>query len=283
MRSLRRRFLATLSGLLVAVFLYGLIEARSDPIVRRAHITMIGADPHTPPLRVALVSDIHVSNLAMPVWRLNRVVDQINAQHPDVILLAGDFVNGVGDQSWDFHPWDLVAPLSRLHAPLGVHAVLGNHDILSAKHFVDIALHRAGIDVMNDRAERIGPIALIGMDMNDTYRARIAPVLAQARRMGGFPVLMTHGPPLPHRVPDDIPLIVVGHTHCGQIVGLGWDNAYDLLNRMWRFPPSLRCGIGHIGRQVVVITGGVGAATIPPIRLNAPPDFWILTLTGKSL
>jgi len=98
--------------------------------------------------------------------------------------------------------------------------------------------------------------------------------------MGGFPVLMTHAPPFPGQVQDDIPLILAGHTHCGQIVLGGWDNSYDLANRMWRFPPWLRCGIGQLGNQVVVVTGGVGAATIPPIRLNAPPDFWILTLTG---
>jgi predicted MPP superfamily phosphohydrolase len=231
---------------------------------------------------VALVSDIHVGNLAMPVWRLNRVVDLINAQHPDAILIAGDLVNGNGAHSRFFHPWLLVGPLSRLHAPLGVHAVLGNHDAGSSRHDVDAALRMAGIDVLHDRAERIGPIALIGMDMDDTVRARIASVLAQARAMGGFPVLMTHAPPFPGQVQRDIPLILAGHTHCGQTIMPGWDNSWDLANHMWRFPPSLRCGVGHLGRQVVVVTGGVGATTIPPIRINAPPDFWMLTLDGKA-
>lgn len=277
---MRRPLFAALLAGLVGVALYGWGEALSDPVVRRAHVTMIGGDPHARPLRIALVSDIHVGNLAMPVWRLNRVVDQINAQHPDAILIAGDFVNGTGVRSRFFHPWLLVGPLSRLHAPLGVHAVLGNHDIGSARRYVDFALRRAGIDVLHDRAERIGPIALIGMDMNDVEQPTIAPVLAQARAMGGFPVLMTHAPPFPGQVPDDIPLIVDGHTHCGQVVLGGWDNSFDFGNDIWRFPPWLRCGIGHLGRQVVITSGGVGAATIPPIRINAPPDFWILTLTA---
>jgi predicted MPP superfamily phosphohydrolase len=280
MRSLRL-LLATALGVMLAVILYGMIEARSDPVVRHVHVIMVGADPNAPPLRLALVSDIHVGNLAMPVWRLNRVVDQINAQQPDAILLAGDFVNGGGDQSWDFNPELLAAPLSRLHAPLGVHAVMGNHDIASAQPAVEAALMQAGIDVLDDRAERIGPIALIGMSMNDAVRTRIAPVLTQARHMGGFPVLMTHAPPFPGQLPDDIPLILAGHTHCGQIVLGAWDNSYNLESHARRFPPWLRCGIGYLGRQVVVVTGGVGAATIPPMRLNAPPDFWILTLAGS--
>jgi hypothetical protein len=280
MRSLRRNVFVAMLGLLGAVLLYGWHEARSDPIVRQAHITMLGGDPRAPRLRIALVSDIHVGNAAMPVWRLNRVVDQINAQHPDAILLAGDFVNGTGAKSWDFHPWLLIAPLSRLHAPLGVHAVLGNHDIGSSQPFVDIALRRAGIDVLHNRAIRVGPIALIGMDMNDTTQPKIAPVLAAARAMGGFPVMMTHRPPFRGQIQDDIPLVLSGHTHCGQFVVGGWTNDYDWYHGNWRFDPSLRCGMHHFGPHLVVVTGGVGAATIPPIRLNAPPDFWMLTLTG---
>ena len=282
MMTFRRLLLAMLLAALVAVCLGGLASALSDPVVRRGRITLVGADPRAPPLRVALVSDIHLGNLAMPVWRLNRVVDQVNAQHPDLVLLAGDFVNGRGPASWDFHIWPLVAPLARLHAPLGVHAVLGNHDVFGSQRYVDIALRQAGVDLLRDRAERIGPIALIGMDRDDTRTAMIAPVLAKARAMGGFPVLLTHGPPFPDQIQTDIPLILVGHTHCGQIVFNFWDNAYDPIKRGWRYPPWLRCGVGHLGDQVVVVTGGVGAATIPPIRIGAPPDFWMLTLVAKA-
>jgi predicted MPP superfamily phosphohydrolase len=276
----RRLLPAMLLAALAAVCLGGLASALSDPVVRQGRITLVGADPHAPPLRVALVSDIHLGNLAMPAWRLERVVDAINAQHPDLVLLAGDFVNGRGPASWDFHVWPLVAPLARLHAPLGVHAVLGNHDAFGSQRYLAIALRQAGVDVLRDRAERIGPIALIGM--TDAKIARIAPVLRQARALGGFPVLLTHGPPFPGTVQTEIPLILAGHTHCGQIVLPGWDNAFDPINRSWRYPPWLRCGMGHLGDQVVVVTGGVGAATIPPIRIGAPPDFWMLTLVAKA-
>lgn len=282
MPALRPLLLSALLAAVCAVCLGGLWSARSDPVVRHGQIAMVGADPAAPPLRVALVSDIHLGNLAMPVWRLDRVVDAINAQHPDLVLLAGDFVNGRGPASRDFHVWPLVAPLSRLRAPLGVHAVLGNHDAFGSQRYVEIALRQAGVNLLRDRALRVGPIALIGMDHADSKAARIAPVLASARALGGFPVLVTHGPPFPGEIQTDIPLILAGHTHCGQIVLPGWDNAYDPINRSWRYAPWLRCGFGHLGDQVVVVTAGVGAATIPPIRIGAPPDFWILTLVGKA-
>ncbi|WP_082703497.1 metallophosphoesterase [Novosphingobium sp. Fuku2-ISO-50] len=283
MRLLHRPILAALLLTLIAVLAYGWHEARSDPIVRRAQITLVGGDPKARPLRIALVSDIHVSNLAMPISRLDRIVDQINAEHPDAVLIAGDFVNGTGADSWDFHPRDIIAPLSRLRAPLGVIAVLGNHDTDTSRPEVEAALRAAGITLLSDQVARIGPIALIGMDMLSVRKYRIAPVLARAREMGGFPVLMTHAPPFSWQVSQEIPLILAGHSHCGQIVFPGWDNSFDVLAWRLRFPPHLRCGIAHVERQTVIVTGGVGAATIPPIRLGAPPDFWMLTLTGAPL
>lgn len=275
-----RRFALVLLGLLIAIMGYGGIEAQSDPVLRETHILMPGSDPHAPPLRVVLVSDIHVGNLAMSEARLNHVVDLINAQHADAVLIAGDFVNGMGARSWDFHPFELIGPMSRLHAPLGIHAVLGNHDNNSSRPIIEKALHEAGVDVLHDRAIRIGPIVLIGMDMGDMNPVRIMPVLAAARQLGGYPVLMTHAPPYEGEVPDGIPLVLAGHTHCGQVVIGGWDNSWDLTKDEARFNSALRCGIGKLDHQTVVVTGGVGAATLPPIRLNAPPDFWVLTFDG---
>jgi len=284
MRRYRRQFVTALLSLLLVFIVVGIREARSDPVVRHAHIKMIGADPNAPALRLVLVADLHVGNLAMPIGRLDRIVDQINAQRADAVLVAGDFLNGeVGDSGNDAAR-DLVAPPSRLHAPQGVYAVLGNHDRENGitRPGIEEALRDAGIDLLNDRAVRLGPIALVGMSWESMRINRIDPVLADARRLGGFPVLLTHVPPFNGMVPRNIPLILAGHTHCGQVVVGGWDNSFSLLSWGWRFPPKLRCGIGHIKRQIVVVSGGVGASSFPPIRFDAPPDFWVLTLQARS-
>ena len=79
------------------------------------------------------------------------------------------------------------------------------------------------------------------------------------------------------------PLLLAGHTHCGQIAppflrGVvarspkqGWKRLYD---------PRYRCGLIHDPGRLVVVTAGVGAGSVP-IRLDAPPDLWRLTLRGR--
>jgi predicted MPP superfamily phosphohydrolase len=104
--------------------------------------------------------------------------------------------------------------------------------------------------------------------------------MRQARRIGGVPVIMIHAPPWPGLVPQSVPLVLAGHTHCGQIVFPGWDNSFDLLHWAPRYDPRFRCGVTHVSHYTAIVTGGVGAATMTPLRINAPPDFWIITITG---
>lgn len=263
---------------LIVIGVRGLFEARQDPVVRRATIVLGALPAGSRPLRLALVSDIHVGNLAMPVSRLDRIVDQINAQHPDAILLAGDYVNGWNAQSRDFHPDYFVAPFSRLKAPLGKFAVLGNHDAETSPALVEAALTRAGVMVLTNGAARIGNIALIGLDDFSLRRTNVGQGLISARKLGGIPVIMAHSPEFADALPATIPLIMTGHTHCAQI-RLGWRiDAFDIWHWRYRFPPRLTCGLVHDRARDVIVTAGVGAASLPPIRLNAPPDFWIITL-----
>jgi len=273
--------LAGVAIVALALFIViGLREAQSDPVVRRVTIAMRGIPPDAQPLRVALISDIHVGNRAMSANRLNRLVDQVNAQHADAVLIAGDMVNGVTAQSWDFHPGDLVAPLSRLRAPLGVIAVLGNHDVDTSPAQVVAALGRAGVKVLQDQAMRLGPIALIGVSRPDSLPGTLPPLIARAHELGGPLVLMIHPPPFAGLISREIPVIFAGHSHCGQIVFPGWDNSFDFFHQEWRYPPQTRCGLVRYDHHLEIVTAGLGAATVLPMRINAPPDFWMITFIG---
>ncbi len=110
-----------------ALLLWMFHEARRDPIVRRAGVAMPGWPAGAPPVRVVLMSDTHAGTMAVDPARLTRIVAQVNALRPDLILLAGDFLPGhtpIGEAQ----AIDALAPLAALHAPLGVLAVPGNHD-----------------------------------------------------------------------------------------------------------------------------------------------------------
>ena len=283
MRKILRPLLTGLALTLVAVTLYGWLEAHSDPIVRRATIPLAGMAPDAPPLRIALVSDIHVGNLAMPVERLDRIVDQINAQRPDVVLLADDFVNGKRPDSWSFYPWKLVAPLSRLKAPLGIYAVMGNHDDDTRPALVQTALRRAHVTVLDNDAARIGPIALAGMDDQAGSHSNPFRALKRARQLGGVPVVLTHSPQMTAWIGPGMPLLLAGHTHCGQIMIGKAGRLFDMLASAHQFNPRYRCGVIHDPGRIIIVTAGIGAASELPLRINAPPDFWMITLVGRRV
>jgi predicted MPP superfamily phosphohydrolase len=92
-------------------------------------------------------------------------------------------------------------------------------------------------------------------------------------------VALTHAPELAPRLPADIRLLLAAHTHCGQIVlpliGVlpGWSpHAHKRLH-----DPHYLCGLIHDPGRTVIVTAGVGSGTLP-LRIGAPPDFWLITL-----
>jgi predicted MPP superfamily phosphohydrolase len=119
---------ATFSALAAITFLVGMANVQAVPIVRRASLQMPGMAAGTAPIRIALLSDIHLGNRGMTPTRLSSIVAQVNAVRPDLILIAGDFVTGHDADGAAERAAGLTAPLSALRAPLGVLAVLGNHD-----------------------------------------------------------------------------------------------------------------------------------------------------------
>ena len=80
-------------------------------------------------LKIAVVGDIHAGKPFFEDWRVKKIVDKINSLSPDIVLLVGDFVNGGWYQS-SMNLDKLASMLSKIRAPFGVYAILGNHDYL---------------------------------------------------------------------------------------------------------------------------------------------------------
>ena len=117
------------------------------------------------PLTVAVISDLHACKPWMEIERIQSIVEQTNELNADVIVLLGDFVAGlryyrtglVGADEW-------AKALTGLKAPLGVHAILGNHDWWEDRAaqanghgptFSRLALERAGIPVYENDVVRL--------------------------------------------------------------------------------------------------------------------------------
>lgn len=270
---MRKLLIAILLILLTCavLILFGFAEARRDPIVREAHFSLPNWSAGEAPVRVVLLSDLHAGNLATTPDRLTRIVAQVNALQPDLILIAGDFLPGS-------RPIDAatataaLAPLKALRARLGVMAVPGNHDHWTGLSAVRAALTAADIPLFANEATTRGPLAIGAVDDAYSRHAQTATVIAALGRLPGARLILTHSPDIAPQLPADLSLLLAGHTHCGQVMV----PLIGSLDPVKHYNPRYRCGIIRDGRRTVVVTGGIGGSL--PLRLGAPPDLWLLTL-----
>ncbi|HSV48616.1 MAG TPA: metallophosphoesterase, partial [Ramlibacter sp.] len=220
--SRRRRavLLCAVAVLLLAAWSVG-IEPRW---VAQRHIDHAVPGWQGPPgLRVAVASDWHFTR--RPLWRVmtveraTRIVDEINAARPDVILLPGDLI---ADRDWQAGAGgsaeeDIAAVLGRLRAPLGVFAVLGNHDWWHHGPRFAAALQRRGIRVLeNEAAPLDAGLWVVGIGDHFTGHSRAAQALLKMPRRAQALVFM-HDPASLAELPPVQGLVVAGHTHGGQV------------------------------------------------------------------
>src|SRR5579859_6609958 len=109
------------------------------------------ASPQLKGLRIAVISDLHGGSLYIDAAKIERVVAMTNAAKPDLVLLTGDYmITGVAGGR--YMPIEaMAARLKRLRAPLGVYAVLGNHDNWDDPGHIAAVLRQAGIPVLENR------------------------------------------------------------------------------------------------------------------------------------
>lgn len=282
MRAGRKVWLALLALVVLALgFTIWLISnASAMPVVRRTEVVLpFPAGTPRRPVTVALLTDTHLSGPDNSPSRMARIVAQINALKPDLILLGGDYIGddkGLGT----YDGRTSIAAFAGLRAPLGVVAVLGNHDSRSRHNQValsawdwQIAFARMGITLLQNGAVRRGPIAVGGIKDIYTRRIDLPGTLAAMRWVGGAPVLLSHGPDVFPLLPDAPALVLVGHTHCGQMalpfVGVTYVPS--------KYGTRYACGLYREGDKTMIVAGGVGTSGMP-FRMLAPPDIWLITI-----
>lgn len=259
-----------LAGTLLATI--GWRDTLSEPVLRRTSLELAGLADGQEPVRIALISDIHVAGPDMRPERLARIVQQINAERPDVVLIAGDLL---GDDKYlvtrRYSPGQAIAPLAGLTAPLGVFVAPGNHD-----HWIDMseivrATARHGVKLLVNEAVQAGPLVIGGLDDAHIGVHDVAATMRQMERLEGGRVMLSHSPDAFPEVPRDVSLTLAGHTHCGQIAW-PWGTAPLTMSR---YGQRYACGRVDEGGKVLITTAGLGTSGIP-LRLFAPPDIWII-------
>lgn len=172
-----------------------------------------------------------------------------------------------------------LAVLGALDAPLGVYAVIGNHDAWWDEARVRTALERGNIRVLKNQSVRIqregAPLNIVGLADYDTGEPDYLAATMEGEQ-GADAIAVMHSPDAFGEIPVGVALSLAGHTHCGQVT-------VPFVGRP--IVPSVygeryACGlVTEHGRQLFV-TGGVGTS-VAPLRFLNPPEIALLTIAGS--
>lgn len=210
-------------GITLLVMLYGYINYRHPRI---EHIDIHSEKYHAEkPLRIVAISDVHLG-YGTDRTDLARYVDMINEQHPDIVFIVGDLIdNSIEPVRRD----DMAAEFERLDAPLGIYAVLGNHEYISGLEACADYLATTPITLLRDSVVLLDDIAIVGRD--DRMNPRRKPLAELLERADNKLTIVLDHQPYDIRLSDSlgVDIHLSGHTHRGQVWPLSWatDMMYD--------------------------------------------------------
>jgi hypothetical protein len=253
--------------------------------VERLDLPLRGLPAALAGLRVAQISDLHIG-LQMRAPLLARLIERVNALEADLIVVTGDI--------FDFDPSFIeegCRELARLEAPLGVYAVLGNHDVYTGADAVARGLEAfTGIRLLRDAWVRIesngSAFALAGVeDPGHGWNQRDATHVALERLAAEIPadlarLLLIHRPSYFAQASRlGFPLSLAGHTHGGQIA-LPAPAQHQNVSRLishWTRGLFRDDGTGAL----LYVNRGLGVAG-PPVRLNCTREISLLRLLASG-
>ncbi len=242
-------------------------------------------------LRIVQLSDIHSGSFDRPD-KVQKGIDMVLAEEPDIILFTGDLVNNRSSEMEDY--WKM---FSRLHAPMGIYSTLGNHDYGDYVDWPSEEAKAANLQELKDIQARMGwkmlnnshtilekdgqQIGLIGVE-NWSAKARFPKYGDMKEATKGLPdlsfnILMSHDPShWDAEIRPDYPqidLTLAGHTHGMQfgveIPGLKW-SPIQYMYPEW-------AGLYRKGKQYLYVNRGYGFLGYPG-RVGILPEITVIEL-----
>ena len=254
--------------------------------------------------KIVHISDLHLATFANHPEVLQRMIDTINAQSPDLICFTGDLVSLSVAEAEPF-----TSILRTMHATDGVMSVLGNHDlfiysqrsdaereaeITRLEHFERDTL---GWHLLRNQSRVITrneqTITILGVDNSScdgqgfrtVYRGNLPQALSHTE---GFRILLSHDPTQWEAEiieKTDIPLTLSGHTHAGQVRLFGHPLS-DIMFREsagWYHTPlqtTANLPADTAVTQSIYVNQGVGCTV--PIRIGCPAEITVITLSDHG-
>jgi len=275
-----------------ALLWWGAIVNRFNVRVNRVNVVVKDLPAAFEGMTIAQISDLHVGTFGSDTGFVGMLVDSVNSLHADMIVFTGDIVNRRSDELLPF-----VQVLSRLHAPMGVYSIMGNHDYGDYEDWPDDDAKRRNLSQLQILQARMGwhmlnnesvmlrrgdsGLVLVGVEnvgdppfhtYGDLDRAYATPSDSLVK------ILLTHNPAhwendIAGNVRYNYALTLSGHTHAMQI------ELFGLSPAVWRY--NTWGGLYHdkLGRSLYV---NIGAGTVGmPARIGAVPEITLLRLSRE--
>lgn len=272
------------SGVYSGIFLSGGLGYRQSQNLERISIDVPIPNLPNPVsnFTIGILSDFHAG-----VWGNSKIIgeaiDLMQEAKPDIICLLGDYVDGAlsHDSSAIQNSLFIFDELARLSAPLGIFAVLGNHDHWINAEVVTQLLEKINITVLdNQNIQLPNGLFLAGVDDYWEGPDKLQDAL-RGLEQDQPTILLSHNPDINQNLvkTDSVNLVLSGHTHGGQIrvPFCNWAPWVPCSPR-YRGPAGL---LWESKQRATFISKGVGSFLLP-LRLFCPPDIAILKLTKKQ-
>jgi predicted MPP superfamily phosphohydrolase len=261
---------ALICGALLSVI--AMVQGMRPPVIERYDVPLAGLPSEFDGTVIVGMSDLHIGATLDGKW-LQRRVGQVLAERPDMVVLLGDIFEGHSQPTKEH-----VMTLRGLKAPLGVWAVLGNHELHGLDDSLVSLFHDGNITVLrNERTEVRPGLMLAGVDdLTAHRRSGLSSDLitrALARPTTGATILLSHTPWSADRAAKaGAGLMLCGHTHGGQI----WPFGY-IVRRIY----PLLAGRYDVDGMTVIVSRGAGTWG-PRMRLGEPGEIVRVTLKAMK-
>lgn len=245
------------------VFLYGNIHYQHK-VREELHLTT--SKQLSKPMKLVLMSDLHLG-YHNPRKELARWIDLVNAEKPDLVLIAGDIID------MSMRPLveeNMAEELRRIEAP--VYACLGNHEYYSGEPEAQRFYQEAGIHLLRDTSAVVGDLCLLGRDDRSNLGRKDVAAIVRDADMQKYTILLDHQPyHLERTERAGIDFQFSGHTHYGQVWPISWitDAIYECA-----FGPHQRGNTRYYVSSGIGIWGG-------KFRIGTRSEYVVATLDNQ--
>ena len=232
---------------------------------------------HWQPVRVVVVSDMHVGSPYVDLAKLETIVEAINNAEPDVVLLLGSFTPGDFFKT-QISPLDFAPVLGKIKAKFEVLALLGRRDGMGGGKQLADALKKQKIKVLSNSAVSIKLAQkkrfwIVGFDDRPLYYQNVMSKLPKGEPVFG----MVHNPARFPDVPPKVDIVFAGYTHGGLVKV----PEFPLPVLPTGVPKRYAYGLVREDQHQMFVTAGIGTDEYP-IRLNNKPEILVVSIVSEQ-